>query len=55
MIYKSGDAFRQALEGRLLTMSQQNGTPLSWLRKMVAFDRFLARLTADRPQEWLLY
>lgn len=54
MIYKSGDAFRQALEGRLLSMSQQNNIPLSWLRKMVAFDRFLARLTADRPQEWLL-
>lgn len=54
MIYKSGDAFRQALEGRLLAMSQQNGIPLSWLRKMVAFDRFLARLAADRPQEWLL-
>lgn len=54
MIYKSGDAFRQALESRLLAMSQQEGIPLSWLRKMVAFDRFLARLTADRPQEWLL-
>jgi len=47
VIYQSGNAFRQALEGRLLTMSQQEGIPLSWLRKMVAFDRFLARLTAD--------
>ena len=54
MIYQSGDAFRQALERRLITKSRQDDIPLSWLRKMVAFDRFLTRLVKDRPEDWLL-
>jgi len=54
MIYQSGDAFRQGLERRLITKSRQDDVPLSWLRKMVAFGRFLTRLVKDRPEDWLL-
>jgi hypothetical protein len=52
--YQSGRAFRQALEGRLKSLSRQSGLPLVRLRKMVAFERFLARLTIDQPGSWLL-
>ena len=54
MIYQTGQAFRRALETRLLTQSTQDGVPLVRLRKMVAFDRFLARLLAAQPDHWLL-
>jgi predicted nucleotidyltransferase component of viral defense system len=54
MKYQSGVAFRQALEARLLARSKEEGIPLSWLRKMVAFDRLLARLVADAPEKWIL-
>jgi len=40
MNYKNGSAFRNALETRL--------------RKLIAFDRFLARLLALQPDSWLL-
>lgn len=54
MRYASGGAFRKALEDRLRAQSLRTGTPLVRLRKMVAFERFLARLIADRPKAWLL-
>jgi hypothetical protein len=54
MRYKSGAAFRRALEDRLLTQSEQTRLPLVRLRKMVAFDRFLARLVRAYPDQWLL-
>ncbi len=54
MIYQSGAAFRRALEDRLLAESQQAHVPLVRLRKMVAFDRFLARLGQAHPDQWLL-
>jgi hypothetical protein len=54
MRYGSGGAFRNALETRLTTQSLRSGTPLVRLRKMVAFERFLARLVTDRPDAWLL-
>jgi hypothetical protein len=44
MKYQNGTAFRRALEDRLLTQSQQHGQSLVRLRKLVAFDRFLARM-----------
>ena len=47
-------AFRRALEDRLRTQSLRAGTPLVRLRKMVAFERLLARLIVDQPQAWLL-
>jgi hypothetical protein len=54
MRYASSGAFRHALEARLRAQSLRSGVPLVRLRKMVAFERFLARLVADRPGAWLL-
>ncbi len=54
MKYESGSAFRRALEKRLLDISQQSGIALNYLRKMVAFDRFLARLFKSKPDHWIL-
>ena len=54
MRYDSGGAFRRALEDRLRSKSLSDGTPLIRLRKMVAFERFLARLIHDQPHAWLL-
>ncbi len=54
MPYKSGTAFRRALEDRLRRQSIETGTPLVRLRKMVAFERFLARLVTAQPDAWVL-
>jgi len=54
MIYQSGRAFRRALEDRLLAQSTQGDVSLVRLRKLVAFDRFLARLLQAQPDAWLL-
>lgn len=54
MKYQTGGAFRRALEDRLLENSKSSGVPLIRLRKMVAFDRFLARLKHSYPDEWFL-
>ena len=54
MNYQTGKAFRSALETRLLTQSTQGTVSLVRLRKLVAFDRFLARLLAVQPESWLL-
>jgi len=44
MPYASAGAFRRALEDRLRNQSRQTGIALAWLRKMVAFERLMARL-----------
>lgn len=49
MIYSTGAGFRRALEDRLRSQSLLTGAPLVRLRKLVVFDRFLARLTRDQP------
>jgi len=54
MKYQDGSAFRQALERRLRDQSLSTGEPLTRLRKLVAFDRFLARLEAYDPDIWIL-
>lgn len=54
MKYQSGGAFRRALETRLRQQSLQSHVPLVRLRKMVAFDRLLARLLASQPERWVL-
>ena len=54
MNYASGGDFRRALETRLRTISLREHTPLVRLRKMVAFDRFLARLMETGPNAWIL-
>jgi hypothetical protein len=52
--YQTGGAFRRALEQRLRNQSLQTGVPLVRLRKMVAFDRFLARLFQRQPDDWVV-
>ena len=54
MKYDSGGAFRRALEIRLRDRSIHCGVALDRLRKMVAFDRFLARLVQGQPGQWVL-
>lgn len=54
MKYKSGSAFRRALEDRLRAQNQSGGLPLFRLRKLVVFDRLLARLNATSPSSWVL-
>ena len=54
MSYQTGQAFRRALEARLLNQSTLGAVSLVRLRKLVAFDRFLARLLAVRPDGWML-
>ncbi len=50
--YQTGSAFRRALEERLRTQSLREGIPLVPLRKLAAFDRFLARLVQVQPNQW---
>ena len=54
MKYQSSGAFRRALEQRLSAKSLNTGVPLTRLRKMVAFDRFLARLLHAQPDAWVV-
>ena len=54
MNYQSGVAFRRALEDRLASQSVRSQIPLVRLRKLVVFDRFLARLVQTEPDTWLL-
>jgi predicted nucleotidyltransferase component of viral defense system len=53
--YESGGAFRMALEARLRAEALETNAPLARLRKLVAFDRLLARMmSADQQDRWLL-
>ncbi|MBM4459637.1 MAG: nucleotidyl transferase AbiEii/AbiGii toxin family protein [Chloroflexi bacterium] len=54
MKYQTATAFRSALETRLTRESVKLGVPLVRLRKLVSFDRFLARLMQVCPDAWLL-
>ena len=54
MKYASGATFRRALEDRLRAHSQKTVLPLIRLRKLVAVDRLLARLTLEQPATWIL-
>lgn len=54
MKYRTGAAFRQALEQRLLVRSRHSGTSLVRLRKAVVFDRLLVRLTDVARDRWVL-
>ena len=51
MRYATAGAFRTALEYRL---SQQTDVSLILLRKLVVFDRLMARLMAVAPNRWVL-
>ena len=54
MKYATPAAFRTALEQRLLTAARQADLPVVRLRKLVVFDRLLARLLVVAPDRWLL-
>lgn len=54
MTYGTATAFRQALEERLRRLSLESNTSLSRLRKLVAFDRLLARMVTVNLELWLL-
>ncbi len=42
--YDNAVAFRRALEDRLKNIAREQSIPLDRLRRIVTFDRFLARL-----------
>ena len=54
MRYTTAGAFRGALEQRLATLAQQTAVPLVRLRKLVVFDRLMARLSTVAPSGWIL-
>jgi len=54
MKYATPGAFRTALERRLLTMAHEADRPVVRLRKLVVFERLLARLLVVAPDRWLL-
>ncbi len=54
MKYKTGSAFRRALEDRIRSRSLGGGTPIVRLRMLVGFDRLLARLRETSPEAWVL-
>lgn len=54
MKYASSTAFRRALGDRLRAQSLKTGLPLVRLRKLVTFERLLARLIVEQPDSWIL-
>lgn len=52
--YRTAEAFRRALEGRLNRLSGESGRSIMRLRKEVVFDRLLARLLAAPASGWVL-
>jgi hypothetical protein len=52
--YATAPAFRAALEQRLKTIARERNVAPTRLRKLVTFDRFLARLIVGAPDRWLL-
>ena len=54
MTYVTATAFRRALEERLRKSSLESNTSLNRLRKLVAFDRLLARMVTVNPDLWVV-
>ncbi len=54
MRYATAAAFRTALEQRLLTTAGEAGIPVTRLRKLVVFDRLMARLLVVARDRWVL-
>lgn len=52
--YKSAKDFRVGLEHRLQKQAAESGLNLQRLRRTVAFNRFLARIFADKISPWVL-
>lgn len=54
MRYRTAAAFRDALEHRLNAQAIARRIAVNVLRKQVAIDRFLARLTVAAPARWIV-
>jgi len=54
MKYSTASTFRIALEQRLQTIAEEKQIPLVRLRKLVVFDRLMARLMVVAPGRWIL-
>jgi hypothetical protein len=54
MRYTTAGAFRTALEQRLSSIGDKTGVPLVRLRKLIVFDRLVARLTVAAPNRWVV-
>jgi predicted nucleotidyltransferase component of viral defense system len=54
MKYATPEAFRAGLDQRIRNEAAASGVSVMRLRKRVAFERFLARLTIVDPQRWVL-
>lgn len=54
MRYETPTAFRAALEARLRAQATGGHASLVRLRKLVVFDRLLARLLAVAPERWIM-
>lgn len=54
MKYGSAGAFRQALDQHINRMHTEHGLSHTRLRKLIVFDRFLARLLAASSEGWVL-
>jgi hypothetical protein len=54
MKYSTGSAFRRALEDKILQLHRDTGVPITRYRKLIAFNRFLARLVTVDPGGWVL-
>lgn len=52
--YATATAFRMALEDRLNTYAKQHGADLHRMRKQVAFERLLSRLSISSPNKFFL-
>ncbi len=52
--YVDARAFGAALDVRLRAIANEQIVPIDRLRREVAYERFLARLQAEAPGEWLL-
>jgi hypothetical protein len=54
MQYTSANAFRTALEERIKRTADPGGISIVRLRKMVVFDRLMARLLVVAPGRWIV-
>jgi len=52
--YKTTTDFRKALESRIGKVVRESGQDVQRVRRRVAFNRFLARIFADKASPWIL-
>jgi Nucleotidyl transferase AbiEii toxin, Type IV TA system len=54
MRYATADGFHTSLEARVNSLATGKGATIVRLRKMVVFDRLLARLLLTSPDRWMI-